>query len=168
MDAAQSCLDRPRKHLPPRSRTEHKQGLERPPDQLFAEALLKRERVLQVVLMILGLLFIGLIYPLYADLRHSSWLLEMHNETEPMFLSFFIPLGVFLLLAARNPFAHRSLIAFTAWWNLAHGSVMLIETIQAWKHGVRRDFTDVIIVAVIGCVLLLLVPTKRSSSAAGA
>jgi len=132
-----------------------------------AEALLKRERVLQAVLVILGLLFIGLIYPLYADLRHSSWLLEMHNETEPMFLSFFIPLGIFLLLAARNPSEHRSLIAFTAWWNLAHASVMLIETIQAWKHGVRRDFTDVIITAVIGCVLLLLAPAKRSSSTVG-
>ena len=68
---------------------------------------MKRERVLQVVLVILGLLFIGLIYPLYADLRHSSWLLEMHNETEPMFLSWFIPLGIFLLLAARNPYVHR-------------------------------------------------------------
>ena len=129
---------------------------------------MKRERVLQVVLVILGLLFIGLIYPLYADLRHSSWLLEMHNETEPMFLSFFIPLGIFLLLAARNPSEHRSLIAFAAWWNLAHGSVMLIETIEAWKHGVRRNFTDVIITAVIGCVLLLLVPSKRLSTAVGA
>ena len=129
---------------------------------------MKRERVLQVVLVILGLLFIGLIYPLYADLRHSSWLLEMHNETEPMFLSFFIPLGIFLLLAARNPSEHRSLIAFTAWWNLAHSSVMLIETIEAWKHGVRRDFTDVIITAVIGCVLLLLVPSKRFPTAVGA
>src|SRR5215472_16567434 len=133
-----------------------------------SEALLKRERVLQVVLVILGLLFIGLIYPLYADLRHSSWLLEMHNETEPMFLSFFIPLGIFLLLAARNPSEHRSLIAFTAWWNLAHSSVMLIETIEAWKHGVRRDFTDVIITSVIGCVLLLLVPSRRFPTAVGA
>ena len=130
-----------------------------------AEALLKRQRILQVVLVILGLVFTGLVYPLYGDLRHSAWLLEMHNETEPMFLSFFIPLGIFLLLAARNPSPHRSLIAFTAWWNLAHSSVMVIETIQAWKNGVRRDFTDVVITAVIGCLLLLLLPAKGSSSA---
>jgi hypothetical protein len=129
---------------------------------------LKRKRILQVVLVILGLLFIGLVYPLYGDLRHSAWLLEMHNETEPMFLSFFIPLGVFLLLAAKNPSEHRSLIAFAAWWNIAHSSVMVIETIQAWKHGVRRDFTDVIITAVIGCALLLLMPARRSSSAVDA
>ena len=123
---------------------------------------MKRERVLQVVLVILGLFYLALIYPLYMDLRHSGWLLEMHNETEPMFLSFFIPLGIFLLLAARNPSAHSSLIAFTAWWNLAHAAVMLIETIEAWEHGVHRDFTDVIIAAVMGCVLLPLVPGKRS------
>ena len=129
---------------------------------------MKRKRILQVVLVILGLLFIGLVYPLYGDLRHSAWLLEMHNETEPMFLSFFIPLGVFLLLAAKNPSEHRSLIAFAAWWNIAHSSVMVIETIQAWKHGVRRDFTDVIITAVIGCALLLLMPARRSSSAVDA
>jgi hypothetical protein len=61
-------------------------------------------------------LFIALVYPLYTDLWHAKWLLEMHNETEPMFLSFFIALGLFLLLAARKPSAHRSLIAFTAWW----------------------------------------------------
>ena len=128
---------------------------------------MKRERVLQVVLVLLGILFIGLLYPLYADLRHSAWLLEKHNETDPMFVSFFIPLGVFLLLAARNPSAHRSLIAFAAWWNLTHASVMLIQTIQAWNHGVRRNFADVIILGVIGCALLVLAPAKRSSSTAG-
>ena len=129
---------------------------------------MKRERVLQVVLVILGLLYLTLIYPLYMDLRHSAWLLEMHNETEPMFLSFFIPLGIFLLLAARNPSAHRSLIAFAAWWSLAHAAVMLIETIEAWEHGVHRDFTDVIIAAVLGCVLLPLVPGKGWPPTVGA
>jgi len=58
---------------------------------------------LQIFLAVLGILFIALIYPLYTDLWHAKWLLEMHNETEPMFLSFFIALGPFLLIAARNP-----------------------------------------------------------------
>lgn len=122
---------------------------------------MKRERVLQVVLVIVGLTFVGLIYPLYSDLQHSNWLVSMNgNECEPMFLSFFIPLGVFLLLAVRKPAAHRSLIAFAAWWSLAHASVMLIETFEAWKHSVHRDFNDVIIAAVIGFVLLPLIPAK--------
>src|SRR5947209_2547029 len=44
----------------------------------------------------------------------SKLLLELKNETEPMFLSFYVALGPFLLLAARKPSSHRSLIAFAA------------------------------------------------------
>ena len=122
---------------------------------------MKRERMLQIFLVILGLLFLALIYFLYIDLWHANWLVNMHNETEPMFLSFFIALGPFLLLAARNPSAHRLLIAFTAWWNLAHAAVMTIETVQAWNRGVHRNFTDVVIFAVIGLILLALSPRGR-------
>jgi hypothetical protein len=124
----------------------------------------KRERLLQVALGILGLIFVALVYPLYMDLRHSSWLLEQKNETEPMFISFFVALGPFLLLAARNPSSHRSLIAFTAWWNLVHAAVMTIQTIQAWQHGVHRNFADVVIVGIIGGVLLALSPAKRGTA----
>ena len=125
---------------------------------------MKRERMLQIFLAVLGLLFIALVYPLYTDLWHAKWLLVMHNETEPMFLSFFIALGPFLLLAARRPSAHRSLIAFTAWWSLAHAAVMTIETVQAWDRGVHRDFTDVVIVAVIGLILLALLAPARPTA----
>jgi hypothetical protein len=52
---------------------------------------------------LLGLFYVGLLYPLYTDLWHSKWLLEMNNEEcEPIFLTFFVTLGVFLLLAARK------------------------------------------------------------------
>ena len=122
-----------------------------------------RERALQIVLGLVGLLFLGLIYPLYSDLKHANWL-QMHNECEPMFLSFYIALGPFLLLAIRNPSMHRSLISFAAWSSLAHASVMAIETVQAWNLGVRRDFTDVVITAIIGGVLLALAPAKRDAT----
>lgn len=127
---------------------------------------MNRERILQVVLVVLGLLFIALLYPLYTDLWHAKWLLEMHNETEPMFLSFFIALGPFLLLAAKKPSAHRSLIAFTAWWCLAHAAVMTIESVQSWNRGVHRNFADVVIVAIIGLILLALSPARRDQSSA--
>ena len=124
-----------------------------------------KRRALQIFLVVLGILFIALIYPLYTDLWQAKWLLKMHNETEPMFLSFFIALGPFLLLSARNPPAHRTLIVFTAWWNLAHAAVMTIETVQSWNRGVHRDFTDVIVVAVIGLILLVLSPGRRDRNA---
>src|SRR5262249_44197812 len=109
------------------------------------EVNVKRERLTQIVLVIVGLLNLALIYFLYTDLRHSSGLLERKNEVEPMFLSFFIPVGVFLLVAAKRPSEHRSMIALAAWWNISHGVVMAIQTLEAWIHGIHRNFTDVIV-----------------------
>ena len=128
---------------------------------------MKRRRLTQIVLVIVGLLNVALIYFLYTDLRHSSWLLERKNEIEPMFLSFFIPLGVFLLMAARRPSEHRSMIALAAWWRISHGTVMAIQTVEAWNQGVHRSFTDVIVFLVIGVVLLVLLPAKREAVTPG-
>jgi len=125
----------------------------------------KRERMLQVAVGLLGLLYLWPIYPLYTDLWHSKWLLEMKNACEPMFLSWFIALGPFLLLAARKPSLHRSLIIFAACQALAHASVMTIQTVEAWKHGVHRDFTDVVLFGVIGGILLALSLARRQKSA---
>jgi hypothetical protein len=127
----------------------------------------KRERLTQIVLVIVGLINLAPTYFLYLDLRHSSWLLEQKNEVGPMFLSFFIPVGVFLLIAARRPSEHRSMIALAAWWNISHGTVMAIQTVEAWIHGVHRNFADVIVVLVIGSVLLALLPPKREAVAPG-
>jgi tellurite resistance protein TehA-like permease len=128
---------------------------------------MKRERIRQVILALVGLSFVGLLYPLCSDLWHSNWLLQMNNnECEPMFLSFFVALGFFLLLAVRQPSAHRSLIAFAAWWSLLHASVMAIQTVEAFSHGIHRDYLDVVIAAVIGTVLLLITPAKQDAAAA--
>src|SRR5215471_21196983 len=125
--------------------------------------------MLQIAVGLLSLLYVALIYPLYTDLANSKWLLEMKNETEPMFLSWFIALGPFLLVAARKPSLHRSLITFAACQCLAHAAVMTIQTGEAWKHGVHRDFTDVIIVGVVGGIVLALLlsqprPTQHTDA----
>ncbi len=122
---------------------------------------MKRERVSRIVLVIVGLLKLAIIYPLFMDLWHSSWLLEQKNEVEPMFLSIFIPVGVSLLVAARRPSGHRSMIALAAWWHICHGGVMAIQTAEAWAHGVHRNFMDVVVFLVVGGVLLALLPAKQ-------
>jgi hypothetical protein len=131
------------------------------------EVNVKRERLTQIVLVIVGLFNLAQIYFLYTDLRHSSWLLERKSEVHPMFLSFFIPVGVFLLVAARRPSEHRSMIALAAWWHISHGGVMAIQTVEGWIHGVHRNFADVILFLVIGVVLLALLPAKREAVARG-
>ena len=128
---------------------------------------MKRERLTQIVLVLVGLFNLALIYFLFTDLWHSSWLLEGKNEIEPMFLSFFVPVGVFLLMAARRPSEYRSMIALAAWWNISHGAVMAIQTVEAWIHSVHRNFTDVIVSLVIGVVLLALLPAKREAVTPG-
>ena len=122
---------------------------------------MKRERLTQIVLVIVGLLNLAIIYPLFMDLWHSTWLLEHKSEVHPMFLSFFIPVGVSLLVAARRPSDHRSMIALAAWWHICHGAVMAIQSVEAWMHGVHRNFADVILFLVIGGLLLALLPAKR-------
>ena len=87
---------------------------------------MKRERALQVVLLLVGLLYLAWALPLLQSLWHSSWL-EQHQDAFPMFMSVNIVLGVFLLLAVRQPARHRSLIAFGAWSTLAHAFTMTIR-----------------------------------------
>lgn len=128
--------------------------------------MVKRERTRQIVLAVIGLFYVGLLYPLSTDLWRSKWLIEMHNEEcEPMFITFFIALGVFLLLGARKPTPYRPLITFAAWQSLAHSAVMTVQTVQAYNHGSPRDFKDVIITAIIGVVLLVLIPPKQTACA---
>ena len=124
------------------------------------------KRIRQIVVALLGLFYVGLLYPLYTDLWHSKWLIEMHNEEcEPMFLTFFVTLGVFLLLAARKPLQYRLVIAFAAWHSLAHSATMLIQTVETYRHGIPRDYTDVILFGIIGIVVLAIVPSKEEAAA---
>src|SRR2546425_3784640 len=88
----------------------------------------KRERALQVALVVLGLVTAGAnIGPLVTSLLA---LRPMSGTTAPMFYTILATLGVFLVLAARNPSAHRSLIAYAAWSSVAHTAVMALMAIQ--------------------------------------
>jgi 4-amino-4-deoxy-L-arabinose transferase-like glycosyltransferase len=123
-------------------------------------------RIRQVIVALVGLFYLGLLYPLFTDLWRSKWLIEMHdNECGPMFLSFFVALGVFLLLAARKPIQYRLVIAFAAWQALTHSATMLIQSVETSIHGVPRGYLDVILFGVIGIGLLFLVPPKEEASA---
>jgi hypothetical protein len=126
----------------------------------------KFEEVRRILVLLMGLLYFGLLYPLLSDLWHSHWLVGMNgNDCEPMFLSFFVGLGLFLLLAVRNPSRHRSLIIFAAFSSLFHAVVMAVETLEAYSHGVRRDYTDVVVAAVFGLILVAAIPAKREAAA---
>jgi hypothetical protein len=86
-------------------------------------------RLLSRALTLFGLVFvIGL--PVLNRLWPGGWAWQPEQPAYlQMILSIYLTLGVFLLLAARNPAQHLSLIWFTVWSSLAHATVMAIHSV---------------------------------------
>jgi hypothetical protein len=117
-----------------------------------------RERALKVVLVLVGLLFTAGVYPLIGSLLHPA-----DSDTgDTMMLSLYVALGIFLLIAVRNPSAHRSLIAFAAWSSFAHAVAMSILGLEIASHRVGFLVGSAVLV-VIGVVLIALAPARPSS-----
>jgi hypothetical protein len=76
-----------------------------------------------------------------------------------MMMSLYATLGVFLLLAARNPLANRSLIAFTAWSSFAHAAVMGVLGLLHWIA--RTELIGSAVLVVIGVALIALASSKQ-------
>ena len=112
---------------------------------------MNRELALQIVLAVVGLIFIALGYPMVVFIRQEPAL--------SMQFSLYVTLGVFLLLAIRNPPASRSVIAFTAWSSFAHAALM---GTQACRNMVARgELIGVAVLVIIGAVLIALSPSKQ-------
>ena len=109
-----------------------------------------RERALKVVLVIMGLLFLAGVYPLLR--------LQL-DPSEQMLGGVYAALGIFLLLALRNPSANRSLIAFTAWSSLVHAAIMAV---QAFRNVIpRADLLRAVLpLVIVGVALIVLAPAK--------
>jgi hypothetical protein len=113
---------------------------------------MNRERALKVVLVVVGLIFCFLAYPLMMFVKREPAL--------AMMLSVYVTLGIFLLLAARNPSANRSLIAFTAWSSLVHAVLMAG---QAFANLIARgELIGSVVLVVIGVAMIALAPATPS------
>jgi hypothetical protein len=115
-----------------------------------------RERALKVVLVLVGLVFLAGVYPMTMCLRQP----HKCGSTDVMMLSLYVTLGIFLLIAARNPSANRSLIAFAAWSSFAHATVMALQAFLTRTHA--EDFFGSAALVVIGVTLIVLAPAKQS------
>jgi tryptophan-rich sensory protein len=110
-----------------------------------------RERTQKIVLVVVGLLFSAGIYPLIGSLLHPAG----SDIGDTMMLSLYVALGVFLLIAVRNPSAHRSLIAFAAWSSFAHAVAMSILELEIPNQRVGFLVGSAVLV-VIGVALISL------------
>jgi uncharacterized protein DUF6632 len=115
-----------------------------------------RERALKVVLVFVGLAFSAGVYPV----TKSLWQQNQSMYTFDMMISLYVALGIFLLIAVRDPSANRSLIAFTAWSCFAHAAVMAVTSFS--KGGYRGDIWGVPVLVTIGVALVVLAPAKQS------
>jgi hypothetical protein len=116
---------------------------------------MNRERALKIVLVLVGLLFSAGVYPLTGSLLNP----RQSDTGDTMMLSIYVALGVFLLIAVRNPSAHRSLIAFAAWSSFAHAVAMSILGFEISSE--RAGFlVGSAVLVVIGVVLIALAPAK--------
>jgi hypothetical protein len=129
---------------------------------------MNREKALKILLVSLGLVFVAGVYPLMTSVR-SGWQANKEDAL-PMMLSLYVTLGIFLLVAARNPSANRSVIAFAAWSSFAHAAVMAVMAVH-----IASERGGLLIAAavfgIIGAALIVLAPAKQlgeRASAAGA
>ena len=121
-----------------------------------------RVRYLRVVLVVVSLIFIFGIYTL-GVVWPSGWAWgHGHSHYLMMILGVYATLGVFLLLASKNPAAHTSLIWFTVWSSLVHAVIMAV---QALTDGAERGHLigDVPALLVVAIVLAALMPRDRTA-----
>lgn len=122
---------------------------------------------LRIALVVTGLTFIFGIYPL-GIVWPSGWTWgHGHSHYLLMIIGVYATLGVFLLMASRDPDAYKSIIWFTVWSSVVHGAIMGVQAFtDAGEHGhLTGDVPALFLVAII---LAVLMPrTARALSTAG-
>lgn len=124
---------------------------------------MSRADLLKIALVVFGVIFL-LIYPL-AIVWPSGW---AWHEGPPyasdyymMIVGVYATLGVFLILASRNPAAHLSLINFTIVSSLVHAAIMAYQALQMPEH-MGHLYGDVPGLVAVAVVLWLLKPAQAA------
>lgn len=115
-----------------------------------------RDRALKVVLVLTGVLFAAGVLPAVGGVLHP----EGSDTGDTMMMAIYATLGVFLLLAVRDPSTHRSVILFAAYSSFAHAAVM---SLLGLKIPSERDgfLIASLVLVVIGVLLLALLPARK-------
>ncbi len=118
---------------------------------------LDRVKYLRIALLLVGLIFIVGIYPL-TIVWPSGWSWNTgQSEYLQMILGIYATLGVFLVIASRNPLAHRSLIWFTVWSSVVHGGIMAVQALAKSEY-MGHLWGDVLALFVVAIILALFTP----------
>jgi hypothetical protein len=125
-----------------------------------------KEKLLQIALIAFGATFI-IVYAL-AVVWPSGWAWHHGAPYESqyfmMIVGVYATLGVFLILAARDPAANTSLIWFTVWSSVVHAAIMGVQALQAPEH-MGHLVGDVPALILVAVVLGVLAPSRRMAHA---
>ncbi|MBF7729432.1 DUF6632 domain-containing protein [Pseudomonas sp. N040] len=123
-----------------------------------------RVKYLRIALIAVGLTFTFGIWPLTIIWPSGwSWHAEGRSYYLEMILAVYATLGIFLLLAARNPLANRSLIWFTVWSSIVHAAVMTVQSFDG-GHNMGHLWGDVLALFGVAAVLALLMPRANPAT----
>jgi hypothetical protein len=119
-----------------------------------------REKLLKAALVAVGAISF-LVYPL-GLVWPSGWLWHggQGNYYFLMICGVYAVLGVYLIIAARNPSENRSLISFTISVNVVHAGIMAVEAIYD-EHERGHLVGDVPALLLLAAVLWFLSPAKQ-------
>lgn len=117
-----------------------------------------RLRYLRIALRVVGLICLVGFYPLTV-VWPSGWAWHSgQSHYLQMIIGIYATLGVFLLLAAKDPTRHLSLISFTIWSSIVHGLIMAVQSIANPEH-IGHLYGDVPALLLVAAVLGYLCPT---------
>jgi Family of unknown function (DUF6632) len=127
-----------------------------------------RVKLLRPALIVAGLIFLAGIYPL-TILWPAGWAWHHSGQSQylQMILGIYATLGVFLLIASRDPLANRSLIWFTVWSSVVHGGIMAAQAIVYPEHR-GHLLGDVPALFIVAIVLAFLMPGRSAETVAPA
>jgi len=121
-----------------------------------------RELLLKTALVVFGAIFF-LVYPL-GLVWPSGWV--WHGGEGRYYLQMicglYAVLGAFLIMAARNPSEHRSLILFTIWSSIVHALIMAVQSFSD-AHEMGHLLGDVPALLLVAVVLWVLLPSKQAA-----
>jgi len=125
-----------------------------------------RIQYLRIALVLVGLAFIVGLYTL-TIVWPSGWAWHTGGPSHylQMILGVYATLGVFLLVASRNPLAHLSLIWFTVWSSVVHAGIMAAQSLANPEH-IGHLLGDVPTLLSIAGVLALLTPRGAAAKPA--
>lgn len=123
----------------------------------------ERLKYLRAALVVIGIIFIFCIWPL-TIYWPSGWAWHTGGRSDylEMILSIYATLGVFLIIASRNPLENRSLIWFTVWSSIVHGGVMAYQALTDTQH-IGHLYGDVAALFIVAAVLAYLMPKGRAT-----